>query len=1190
MPVFEPVDTSLNFPQLEARVLEFWKKNKIFEKSMQQREGARPAKTWVFYEGPPTANGKPHPGHVLTRVVKDLFPRYKTMCGYYVPRKAGWDTHGLPVEIEVEKELKLNGKGEVEKYGVEPFVRKCMESVFRYTLDWEQFTEKIGFWIDLKDAYVTYHQSYVESVWWSLKELHAQNLLYKGHKILPWCPHCQTALSSHEVGLGYQEVEDPSVFVTFRDIEWDKNKTSFLAWTTTPWTLPSNAGLAVAGNTEYSFVKVGEETLIMASALVKQVMGKMKYEVTKAEMGAALVGRRYHPLFDWWTPGEEFKHNWDLHRTKNMEVQLFGEAQKLNPNKVSDAQIEQLRLEAKRALGAWRVCAADFVTLDTGSGIVHMAPAFGADDYALGQKEGLPVIQLVGPDGCFTKECGPFAGRFVKDADSDIIKDLKSRGLLLKREGYKHDYPFCWRCKSPLIYYARGGWFIRTTREIAHVIENNQKVDWHPEHIKDGRFGSFLESNIDWALSRERYWGTPLNVWLCECGNQEAVGSFAELKTKPNAKGLDAFDIAKEKEPNLSEHFRVHKPWIDAATFSCSKCGKDMKRTSEVIDCWYDAGAVPFAQWGYPHQPGSKEKFSLAFPADFISEAIDQTRGWFYSLMMEAVLLRDSFARDGSSTQNSKLKTQNSAVPFKTCLVVGHVCDEKGEKMSKSKGNYIDPMLIINEEGADALRWFFYSSTNPWTSARFSRPAVREAQKEFLIKLRNVYSFFTIYANIDGFWPFNPGQLIPDENGAIEIYTLLDKWIMSELMQTIVDVRKSLDAYDIFAAAQSLNTFVESLSNWYVRRSRDRFWASWSWMTASKGASGDHEKLVEYLTASKSTARDHEKLGAYFTLYSCLMHFAKLAAPFVPFIAEELWQNLVRNPLKHAPFKGVHFKLEDLEPESVHLCDYPVADESLIDRELSAEFALVREVASLGRAARSGSKLKTRQPLSKVVVILNDAKLDPIVRKHEQVLLDELNVKAIEIAHQADRYVNYELKPNFKAIGAKYRELVPQIKEALSKADAAQLRASLAASGKAVVLPPLLAGEGVRGRGAVELTTEEVEVTPKAKDGYAAASGRSVVVVLDTQLTPELLDEGVARELVNRVNGWRGDLKLAYEQRIHIALKGSAKLEAVASKFSAYICQETLAIDAKIGETPPGFETQEIEVDGEKAILALKRA
>ena len=1098
MAVFKAVDTAIKFAANEARILAFWKERGIFEKSLRARDDVKDTKHWVFYEGPPTANGRPHPGHVLTRVVKDLFPRYKTMCGYYVPRKAGWDTHGLPVEIEVEKVLGLDGKAGIIQYGIEPFVRKCMDSVFKYTTDWENLTEKIGFWIDLKDAYVTYHKEYVESVWWSLKELHGQNLLYKGHKILPWCPHCQTGLSSAEVGLGYESVEDPSCYVTFRDVDYATNKTSFLAWTTTPWTLPSNAGLAVKSDTEYSHVKVGEETLIMASALVKQVMGKLPHEVVKTEAGSALVGRKYVPLFDWAN--------------------------------------ESLNADAAKA---WKVCAADFVTLDTGSGIVHVAPAYGADDYALGQKEGLPVIQLVGSDGKFVPGCGAFVGRFCKEADSDIIRDLKTRGLLLKRENYKHDYPFCWRCKNPLIYFARGGWFIRTTREIQDVIANNQKVDWHPEHIKDGRFGSFLNGNIDWALSRERYWGTPLPIWVCECGNQEAVGSFAELRLKPNAKGLDAFDKAKENDPTLNEHLRVHKPWIDEATFACS-CGKQMQRVSEVVDCWYDSGAMPFAQWGYPHAPGSKDEFNRAWPADFISEAIDQTRGWFYSLITESTLLRDSFAKESGTKRDYP-------VPYKTCLVLGHVCDEKGLKLSKSNKEHqtakYDPNAILDDEGADALRWFFYSSTNPWTNSRFSRPAVREAQKEFLIKLRNVFSFFTIYANIDGFDPNFIEEL------DLITRTQLDKWIISELHQTIKVVREKLDGYDIYSAATALNSFVDSLSNWHVRRSRDRFWASWQ-----------HE--------DKNTERDIEKWSAYWTLYECLVAVAQLAAPFTPFIAEEIWQTLACGPLG-----------EDV-PESVHLCYYPEVDEELIDLELAEEFKLVREAASLGRAARANSKLKTRQPLAKVVAILANADQEAIIRKHEAVLLDELNVKTIEVALIADQFVTYEMKPNFKAIGSKFRESVPLIKEALSKADAAKLRTEISANGKATVA--LSNGQSV------ELTNEEVEIGLKAKEGFAAASGSQVVIVLDTHLTPDLLDEGVAREIVNRINGWRSDLKLAYEQRIRLAIKGSAKLEVVARTFDAHIMKETLAVEIRTGAIPDGWQTLDEQIDEDAIVLGLE--
>jgi len=1090
MASFDPVPTNVKFPDLEARVRGFWKERSIFQKSLDQGEEKLKrgeAKRWVFYEGPPTANGRPHPGHALTRIVKDLFPRYKTMRGHYVWRQGGWDTHGLPVEVEVEKELKISGKDQIEVYGVEPFVRKCMDSVFKYTAVWEDFTERLGFWLDLDKAYVTYHQSFVESVWWSLKELHKQNLLYQGHKILPWCPRCRTGLSSHEVGQGYKEVEDPSVFVTFHTE--DDPKVSFLAWTTTPWTLPSNAGLAVKTDTEYSHVKVGAETLIMASALVEKVMGKIPYEIVKTEPGTALVGRRYRPLFDWWKGTE--------HQLRN----------------------------------AWKVCAADFVELGTGSGIVHMAPAFGADDYALGQKEGLPTIQLVDAGGCFTPECGAFAGRFVKDADSDLIRDLKSRGLLLKRENYKHDYPFCWRCDSPLIYFARAGWFIRTTREIGNVIANNKTIDWHPEHIKDGRFGNFLEANIDWALSRERYWGTPLPIWRCgKCAHEEALDSFAELKTKSGAEGLDAFDKAKAKEPELNEHLRVHKPWIDAATYACPKCSDRMKRVTEVIDCWYDSGAMPFAQWGYPHAPGSKEKFANNFPADFISEAIDQTRGWFYSLLTESTLLFGT---------GEKAKPPH---PFKTCLVLGHVCDEKGEKMSKSKGNYLDPFDILKEEGADALRWFFYSATQPWTSARFSRPGVREAQKEFLLKLWNVYSFFTIYGNLDGFDPAaHKGQPVAKR-------AELDRWILSELQRTVLTVRTSLDAYDIFTSANELSAFAESLSNWYVQRNRDRFWRSWK-------------------SADRSTPEDLDKTDAYATLYECLTTFAKACAPFVPFMAEELYLNLVRKPLG------------EKVPESVHLCAYPEPDTAVIDEALAKEMALVREVVSLGRNVRAARKLKVRMPLAKLVLVLAEKKQADTLHKHAETLQDALNVKHVEFAAQAEQYVTYKLKPNFKGIGAKYRDLVPKIKEALAKADAGHVRAELAKHGQCDI---------DAGGTKVPLTTAEVEVELAEKAGFAAASGRQVVVVLDTNLTPELLEEGFARELVKRVNDLRADLNLKYEQRIQLALKGTEKLESTAKKFAAYLSGETLCTELKTGELPAGWHTIEVDVEGEKGQLALK--
>ncbi|GMV82007.1 MAG: isoleucine--tRNA ligase [Planctomycetota bacterium] len=1116
MPAFKPVDTSMKFPEAEARIRAFWKERGVFQESLKLREG-RP--TWVFYEGPPTANGRPHPGHVLTRVVKDLFPRYKTMRGFYVPRKAGWDTHGLPVEIEVEKELGISGKQDIEKYGVIPFVRKCMESVFKYTTDWENLTEKIGFWIDLKDAYVTYHQSYVESVWWSLAELFKKDLLFKGHKVLPCCPRCQTALSSHEVGQGYKEVEDPSVFVTFRATDWEQSKVSYLAWTTTPWTLPSNSGLAVKSDVEYAHVKVGDETLVMAAALVEKCMGKVPHEVVKTESGSALVGRRYRPLFDWWQGTEKEREQ------------------------------------------AWKICAADFVTLDTGSGIVHMAPAYGADDYTLGQREGLPVIHLVAPDGRFKEGCGAFSGVGFKDADKNLIKELRDRGLLLKREAYKHDYPHCWRCNSPLIYYAREGWFIRTTREISKVIANNKSIKWLPEHIRDGRFGNFLETNIDWALSRERYWGTPLPIWVSEDGSHvEAVGSLKELGEKPGVEGFDAFEKAQASDPTLNPHLRVHKPWIDEVTYLAPDGKQRMKRVPEVIDCWYDSGAMPFAQWGYPHAPGSLEHFSQAFPADFISEAIDQTRGWFYSLLAESTLLFDGAPQPH---------------PYKTCVVLGHVCDEKGEKMSKSKGNYIDPSGILDEEGADALRWFFYSSNHPWTSSRFSRGNVREAQKDFLLKLRNVYSFFTIYANIDGFDP-SAGRG-PDfqrfRRGGRELSerTQLDRWILSELHQTTTGVRQRLDEYDIFGSAQQLSAFCESLSNWYLQRTRDRFWRSWR-------------------SEDRSHPDDKDKLDAYWTLYECLVNFSKLIAPFVPFAAEDIWQNLVYGPLGSGEAAPAGPKPGDSQativnldkfarvPASVHHCDYPTADPQAVDCALGEEMALVREIVSLGRNVRAAQKLKVRLPLSKLILVLADGSKTDVVRAHAEVLKDALNVKDVEFARLAEKFVSYQVKPNFKLIGAKYRELVPAIKQALTEANASHLKGKFDNDGSCTLR---VAGHDV------VLSAEEVEVSIQAREGYAAAGGKQVVIVLDTHLTPELEAEGYARELVNRVQGARKEMDLKYEQRIKLAVQGPERMVQRAEQFKEQICHETLATELRAGEIPAGWKTFDVDVEGDAGKIGV---
>lgn len=1049
---FDPVRTDRAFPELEREILEFWKVEKIFEKSVAKRSD-RPA--WTFFEGPPTANGMPHPGHVLTRAMKDLFCRYKTMRGFRVDRKAGWDTHGLPVEIEVEKELKLDGKAEIEKYGVEPFVRKCIDSVFRYTNEWEKLTDRIGFWVDMKNAYATYHSTYVESVWWSLKELHTKGLLYRGFKVLPWCPHCQTALSSHEVSQAYKEVEDPSVYLLFRSAAVPK--TSFLAWTTTPWTLPSNVGLAIKEDAEYSYVFFNYETLIIASALVKQVMGDRKYHVVKTEMGNSLIGHPYHAPF--------------------ADLADYSKIERNN---------------------AWRVIPADFVSMDAGTGVVHLASAYGADDYKACVKHAIPPLVLVGPDGRFVEGCGELTGLSTKEATKPILAALADdRELLFKKEMHRHEYPFCWRCNTALIYFARGGWFIRTTSKIEDTVAANKKIDWHPEHIRDGRFGAFLEGNVDWALSRERYWGTPLPIWLCShCGHQTAIGSFADLNNQLGVKGFGEF--RKDQDPTLNEDLRWHKPWIDHVTFSCSKCSSEMRRTPEVVDCWYDSGAMPFAQWGYPHVAGSKEKFEAAFPADFISETIDQTRGWFYSLLTVSTLL-------GLETP-----------PFKSCLVLGHVCDEKGEKMAKKKGNYLDPNLILDEEGADALRWLFYASNNPWTGMRFSREAVRDCQRELLIKLRNVHSFFVIYANIDGYDPVAEKSAMIDSCKGTRL-TSMDCWIRSEMALTIKEVRARLDAYDVFAATQAISAFIESLSNWYVRRCRERFWRPWE------------------NASNKVSVADEEKLAAYWTLYDSLTTVAQLIAPFAPFMAEELWRSLIsRESMAQGAF------------ESVHLTSYPEPWEDNIDLTLSEEIKQIRKAASLGRAVRSNASIKTRQPLTSATVF----GVDPLVlAKHATMLCEELNVKAIGISADTAKYVSYRFKPNFKSIGAKYRELVPLIRHEMVNADMAKLKEDLDVRGKAVFI---IKGEQV------ELTPEDIESSITAKPGYAAVSEKGIVVVLDSIITPDLQEEGVAREIVSVVNRWRGQLRLPYQQRIILGIKAKS-IKPSLWKFNDYMCKETLA-------------------------------
>ncbi len=979
--MFKPPPSNVRFPELEADIREFWKERQIYEKSLARRADAP---KFVFYEGPPTANGLPHPGHCLTRAIKDLFPRYRTMRGQRCERKAGWDTHGLPVEVEVCKELGIHSKAEIEAYGIERFIHKCLESVFRYTQEWEELTERLGFWIHMDEAYVTYHQSYVESVWWALKDLFKRGLLYQGHKIVWWWAQGGTALSAGEVGQGYREVADPSVFVRFPLIKEDDSEpdTSLLVWTTTPWTLPSNQFTAVHPKIEYAVCTVdgGPQRLVIAANLVESLAEKMKCDLDVVEKcpGQQLVGRRYRPPFDYY------------HAT------------------MGDQQ-GQLRAGGNEHL-AWRVVAANFVTTESGSGIVHQAPAFGEVDYDVLQEEidrfvagqGPELICAVGPDGRFTSAAPDFEGRWVKEADKDITRDLRRRELLAHQEQYLHDYPFCWRADDdPLIQYPRESWFVRTTKFRDRMLANNAKINWSPEHIRDGRFGNFLESNVDWALSRERYWGTPLPIWVCEeTGHMEAIDSYDELLAKPGVMGVEVWQQAKAAKPELSDHLKVHKPYIDAVTYDSPKAaGARMQRVPDVIDCWFDSGAMPFAQWGYPRQ--GREKFAEQFPADFISEAIDQTRGWFYSQLAISTLLFGPREDDDAATPNDGiLHDVEFPHPFRNCIVLGLMMGEDGAKMSKSKRNYREPSEIFDRYGADALRWYFFANQPPWTSIRYSEQAIRESIPEFLLRLWNTYSFFVIYADIDGFDPASQlsgdvGELSPDVLARAESYrphaerSELDRWILSELHRTTSAVTERMDAYDNYAAAGHLTSLLDALSNWYVRRSRDRFWRS---------------------------GFDADKSDAYWTLYETLLTISKLVAPFVPFISEALWRALAREPFG------------DRVVESVHLCDFPVANAETIDDSLSDQMRLVRDVVSQGRSARMQAQLKVRQPLGKLFVVVADATHRDWLADHTALILEELNVKEIEFPTDVEQYINYSILPDLKRLGPRLGKRIPALK------------------------------------------------------------------------------------------------------------------------------------------------------------------
>jgi isoleucyl-tRNA synthetase len=1139
--MFETVRGKPDFPALEKAIAAFWRADGTYAKSLERRRGAR---RFVFFEGPPTANGMPHPGHCLTRAIKDLYPRYRTMRGEYCERKAGWDTHGLPVEVEVCKELGIHSKAEIEAYGIEPFIHKCQESVWRYMQEWETLTERIGFWIDLSAAYVTYHRSFVESVWWALAELFDRGLLYEGHKIVWWWAQGGTALSSGEVGQGYKEVADPSVYVAFPLLDDAGRPTnrSLVAWTTTPWTLPSNQFAAVKPDLEYVVLReenVAESPeLVIAEPLAATFIEKTKRTFTVVETlpGSTLVGRSYVPPFDTFRPA-------------------------------GPPATAPLAAGGADAV-AWRVVAADFVTTDSGTGIVHVAPAFGEVDFGVLAAEqarfadgtGPTLLNCVAPDGTFTDAFPMGSGRFVKDCDRDVTRDLRARGLLVHQEQYVHDYPFCWRADAdPLIQYPRKSWFIRTSRFRDEMLANNARIDWLPEHIKDGRFGNFLETNVDWALSRERYWGTPLPIWRCETtGKAEAVRSYDALLAKPGVRGVDAFDRAKAANSTLSDDLRVHKPYIDAITYD-SPFSQDarMRRVPEVIDCWFDSGAMPFAQWGWPHR--GHDEFAAQFPADFISEAIDQTRGWFYSQLAISTLVFGTGARPRLPT-GASAPAGDWPHPFKTCIVLGHMLGEDGQKMSKSRRNYKEPAAIFDAYGADALRWFFFATQPPWTTIRYSERAIRDSVPEFLLRLWNVYSFFVIYARIDG---FDPAALLA-EPGTLDHADLarargwrpvaerseLDRWMISELNDAAATMVARLDAYDHFTAAQRLSALVDAVSNWFVRRSRDRFWA------AGRADGGPQT--------------DAGKLDAYWTLYETLLTITRLSAPFVPFVAEEIWRNLAVVPF------GTRV------PGSVHLTDYPAGDAALVDADLVRRMALVREVSSLGRAARAAEKLKVRQPLAKVEVVLGEGRPDDVrwLESHADLVCDELNVKQFEICREPDRYITRAVLPDLKKLGPRLGKDLPKARDALAKADAAALLAALQRTGRAEVPLP--------GGGSVAIERDDVLVRTTAKPGWAAAESPAAVVVVASALTPDLIAEGLVREVVHAVQTQRKSLDLDFTDRIEVAFATeSAELRGALEQHLDYVAAETLATRATVVAGAAAGEA--VDIDGHALEITIRK-
>lgn len=1033
--MYKKVELPQGFVGMEKEIANLWTARNVIKKNFDMNQDGE---YFTFYDGPPTANGKPHIGHILTRVMKDIIPRYKVMKGYKVIRKAGWDTHGLPVELEIEKKLGISGKEQIEEYGVEKFVKECKESVFTYVSMWEKMTEQIGYWVDMENPYVTYHNPYIESVWWALKQMWDKGLLYEGHKVMPYCPRCGTALSSHEVAQGYKDVKDLTAIAKFKVAD-EENK-YILAWTTTPWTLPSNLALCINKAYTYIEAKVNDEILILAKDLAPKVLGE-DFETVREFQGAELLGTKYEQLMP------------------------FG------------------KVEGK----AFEVIHGDYVTLSDGTGVVHIAPAYGEDDSLVAKANGITFINLVDKAGKFVEEVTPWAGKFVKKCDESICKWLEENNKLFKSEKHLHSYPHCWRCDTPLLYYPKESWFVAMTTLRDKLIENNNKINWYPDNIRTGRFGKFLENVIDWGISRDRYWGTPLPIWQCECGHKECIGSIEELKNK----GI-----------NVPEDIELHKPYIDEVHLNCPECGKEMERVKEVIDCWFDSGSMPFAQLHYPFE--NKELFEQNYPAQFISEAVDQTRGWFYTLLAISTAVFD----------------RN---PFENCIVLGHVLDKKGLKMSKSKGNVVDPFEVLASEGADATRWHFYTASAPWLPTRFSTDDVSEAGRKFLSTLWNVYSFYVLYADLDKFNPTEYADFVSDN--------VMDKWIMSKLNTLVKDVDAKLNSYDITNAALAIEDFTDELSNWYVRRNRARYWS---------------ETLTD------------DKIGAYVTLYRVLTTLVKVSAPFVPFITEEIYQNLVVN-------------LDPKAEESVHLCLWPEVNEKAIDKNLEAEMDLAYKIVKLGRSARNGANIKNRQPLSKMLV-----STDSLPVYYGDIIIDELNIKAVEFGADLSTHVNFEIKPNLPVLGRAYGKMIPQIRKEIGARNQMELAQTIQNGGVVTI--------NVDGT-EIELNKENLLVTMQGLEGYAFAGEGSIGVVLDTHISDELREEGHVREMISKIQNMRKESGFQVADKIKLYVSDNEMLMDVIKKFAETIKRDTLTEEIIFAANREYTETT---INGEKLNMAVE--